>query len=213
MDKEQFKDIKGYEGSYQVSNYGRVKSLDREVVTSKGVTRKIKEKILTLKVNRYGYLEAYLCESGKLRTFLVHRLVASAFIDKIEGKHEVNHIDGNKANNRADNLEWCTPKENIKHAYDNNVSGFKDRVRENLERINKEKSYSKIILKKNNEILVFKSLSEASKEIGTHRGNISRCIRKGWKCAGWEVFGVKYANEEIPDEGLVDNLVGKITEG
>jgi hypothetical protein len=203
MDKEQFKDIKGYEGSYQVSNYGKIKSFKRNPAGD----------ILKLKKNRLGYMEVSLNDSGKARTFLVHRLVASAFIDKIEGKPDVNHIDGDKSNNNVENLEWCTKSENSRHAYNNNIKGFKDSIHENLERINKEKSYSKIILKKNNEILVFNSTTDASKKIGTHRDNITRYIRKGWKCAGWEVFGVKYANEEIQDEGLLDNLVGKITEG
>ncbi len=109
MDNEVWKDIKGYEGLYQISNLGRVKSL-RKI---RGIQIQ-KEKILTLQPIKGGYYRAKLCKNGKEKSYLVHRLVAETFIPE---HFTVNHKDGNKSNNTVDNLEWVTQKENNIHAY------------------------------------------------------------------------------------------------
>ena len=113
--KEDWKDIKGYEGIYQVSNRGCVRSLDRIVVDSKGVVFKRKGKELRLSVSN-GYPSITLSNKVKKR-FCIHRLVAQAFIENPLNKDEVNHIDGNKLNNNLSNLEWSTKSENTIHAY------------------------------------------------------------------------------------------------
>ena len=115
--KEIWKDIKGYEGLYQVSNLGRVKSLERKVLRSDGTSLAISERILKLGKNARGYLSVQLCANGIVKCFRVYRLVAQAFIPNPDNKPQVNHIDGNKQNNRADNLEWATRSENMQHAY------------------------------------------------------------------------------------------------
>lgn len=103
--KEEWRDVEGYEGLYQVSNYGRVKSLERYVV---------KERILRPgNVNGYMAVNLY-SENGKNREY-IHRLVAKAFIDNPNNLPYVNHRDENKANNYAENLEWCTPKYNVNY--------------------------------------------------------------------------------------------------
>jgi hypothetical protein len=208
MDREQFRDIKGYEGMYQVSNYGRVKSLYRTYENSRGQIREIPQRILKQKKNRCGYMVCSLSNMGELKEFLVHRLVASAFVSKIDGKHDINHIDGDKANNHYSNLEWVTKSENTLHAVRNNVSGFRDQIFENLRKINAETSYKKVYFSRGNEVIVFNSVSSAADKLGLKRDNITRAIRKKQKVSGWNVYGVKYANEEVLFDGTMDNLVG-----
>lgn len=119
-------DIKGYEGEYQVSNYGFARSLDRFVKNKS----KLGKEFLTYKKGRqltpelgslvYPYVVYYLKKDGKRYYNKAHRLVASAFIENPENKKIVNHLDSNPRNNHVDNLQWATHSENSKHAYDNN---------------------------------------------------------------------------------------------
>lgn len=104
---EIWKDIEGYEGLYQVSNLGRVRSL----------YKRYKDVEFLKFDNCYGYKTVGLYKDGKKNIFRVHRLVSLAFIPKEHGKPQVNHINGDKSDNRAVNLEWCTGSENMKHAY------------------------------------------------------------------------------------------------
>lgn len=110
--REIWKDVQGYEGQYQVSNLGRVKSIKRKLANGRTVTEKILNSS-SKKKTQDGYLMVAL--AGK--TFRVNRLVATAFIPNPDNKTVVNHIDGNKENNKADNLEWATISENMLHAY------------------------------------------------------------------------------------------------
>lgn len=102
---EIWKDIKGFEGIYQVSDKGRVKSLKRG-----------KELIMVNVNTTFGYSRVKLLKDKKEYPFSVHRLVGFAFLPIIEGKPEINHIDGNKKNNHLSNLEWCNRSENMRHA-------------------------------------------------------------------------------------------------
>ena len=116
---ETWKNIKGYEGLYQVSNMGRVKSLERKVRHWRGGELTIKERILKPGMDRGGYLLVTLCAGGKQKTLKVHRLVCQAFHKNHENKPCVNHIDEDKTNNAASNLEWCTYEENNNHGTHN----------------------------------------------------------------------------------------------
>lgn len=115
--------INGFEGSYEVSNQGRVKSLNRIVPKSclTFETMNIKERILKPGIDTKGYLRIVLCSNGKMYTKKVHRLVAIHFIPNLDNLPEVNHIDMVKINNWAENLEWCTTQSNIAHAVSNGL--------------------------------------------------------------------------------------------
>ena len=104
---EEFKDIKGYEGLYQVSSLGRVKSL--------GNNKTKKEKILKLIEHSQGYLIVNLYKEGKRKTIKIHRLVAEAFIDNPNNYPIINHKDENPSNNNVENLEWCNHKYNVNY--------------------------------------------------------------------------------------------------
>lgn len=103
---EEWRPVVGFEGRYEVSNQGRVRSLLRR-----------RRPILRLFTKPEGYVHVCLLDHGRQCTRYVHRLVAEAFCPQVDGD-QVNHLDGDKGNNRADNLEWCTPAENSRHARD-----------------------------------------------------------------------------------------------
>lgn len=123
MDNKQdeiWKDILGYEGSYQVSNFGRVRSLPRLKGSKHGGVTAIKGRILKPLSGR-AYLSVFLLSNGKRLNVSIHRLVAQAFLSNPSKKEHVNHIDCNKTNNNASNLEWCTRSENARHAVENGL--------------------------------------------------------------------------------------------
>ena len=115
MSAEEWKDVKGFEGLYQISNLGRVKSLDKLVVQKTGQRYWVKGQILKPYQDGCGYLMVNLAHKGKKSMRKVHRMVAEKFCSNPDNKPCVNHIDSNNKNNRYDNLEWCTNLENIKH--------------------------------------------------------------------------------------------------
>jgi len=124
---EIWKDVKGAEGSYMISSSGRLKSCARYVVNNvHGGKRFIPEKILSRKkVNSSGYFNTQLNFGGFSISVYLHRLVAEHFIPKIKGKNFVNHKNGIKTDNRVENLEWCTEKENIHHSINLGLSNLK----------------------------------------------------------------------------------------
>jgi hypothetical protein len=120
--EEIWKDIAGYEGRYQVSNHGRIKSLERRC-RAKSYTRRVPEKIYAQTVDTYGYPIVMLHLDGKRKTRTVHRLVAETFIPNPQNFKQVNHKDENKRNNHVDNLEWCDTQYNS--AYGTRVDRLK----------------------------------------------------------------------------------------
>ncbi|SMC46366.1 NUMOD4 domain-containing protein [Pedobacter africanus] len=122
MKEEIWKDIRGFEGFYQISNLGRVRSLDRVIhyknPDQKGTTSGLyKGTIRKIRIGRSGYPEVLLSKNAKKILKRIHSLIAIHFIDNPHGRKEVNHIDGDKSNNSIENLEWSNRSENTAHSY------------------------------------------------------------------------------------------------
>ena len=164
---EIWKDIRGYEGIYQVSNYGRVKRF----------FQKGKERMLKGKKDKDGYVEIVLSKDSEKRYFRLHRLVAEAFILNVENKPEVNHKDKNKLNNTSANLEWVTTAENIRHSF---LLGRNVHVKAVLQ-------YTK-----NMELVAeFASQKEASEKACVKQSNISSCCNGRLKTVGGYIWRYK----------------------
>lgn len=162
---ETWKPIKGYEGLYEVSNQGRVRSSKDKTTKSKlHGERKWRQRILKQKLGKDSCCRVSLWKNKVDKTFLVHRLVAEAFIEKIEGKEYVNHIDGNRLNNFVGNLEWCDHTENNNHAFENGLMPTNQFIiLENLT---------------NGELTRFTSMSKASEYLGRNQSYIRSCIER-----------------------------------
>jgi hypothetical protein len=164
--EEIWKPINGYEDKYLISNLGNVKSLYRW----NGKAFYKREYLLNKYVNKHnGYVYICLTKNNKIKNVRLHRLVAKTFIHNPKNLPQVNHIDGNKLNNKVDNLEWCTCKENIIHAYNIGLSENKNKIKVKQYDIN-----GKLL----NE---YKSLSEASNKTGINIQKISLCINNKYK--------------------------------
>lgn len=193
LQNEIWKDITGYEGLYQVSSLGRIKSLTRfnEYYNAihKIKTKRIqKEKILNYSKNNRGYLQVCLTKNGKSKTYIVHRLVAKAFLSNSKSKEQVNHIDGNKENNSIDNLEWVTSSENNKHAF---ITGLNKP--HNMRKVNQYDLQGNFIKQWN-------SITDFLKEnnLNLKNSNITTCCKGKRKNAYGFIW--KYADEDCKNE-------------
>lgn len=169
-----WKDVKGYEGMYKVNAYGEILSMKKQP------PMKLKPYIQR---NGYMMIRLYL-GNGSHKDYPVHRLVAIAFIPNPENKREVNHIDGNKANNKLDNLEWVTPKENVKHAWENGLT--KNTMASMTKRA--EEHCTPIIATdmKTGESKAFKSQRIACEELGLPPSNVNKVLKgERHKCGGY----------------------------
>lgn len=169
MESEIWKDINGFEGCYQVSNTGKVRSLDREVKCNKGTTIAV-GRILNQYVHHRGYFKVRLMKSNKGKNFSVHRLVCDAFIPNPENKPHVNHINGVKSDNIISNLEWCTHSENMQHAWDTGLSKITE---SRIAGSKKNRSSSSVICENG---VVFKSIKDAALHFGVSAGYMSHML-------------------------------------
>jgi hypothetical protein len=119
---EIWKDIPGFDGLYLVSNKGNVRSYPRITEDKNGRFLSAKGKVIKPCLTDRGYLKVFLVKDGVRTAKRVNRLVAEVFVPNVYNKPEVNHKNGNKTDNRAENLEWCTRQENVKHAYDTGLN-------------------------------------------------------------------------------------------
>lgn len=169
---EKWEKIKNYEKYYEISNLGRIKSLERKVRNNKGFVIK-PEKILIPRVHTGNYLTICLTVNRKSNYFYIHRLVAEHFIENIKNKKEVNHKDGNKQNNKVTNLEWSTRKENIDHSVQNKLHCFGEKAG-----TSKLKAYQVIEIRANQQM----SLEEKAIKFNVSKATISRILNKKiWK--------------------------------
>ena len=171
--EEEWKDIKGYEGYYKISNLGRVKSLYRVVRKKNGCTMTVYPRILRSVVNSNGYLDVSLLKDAHSKTFLVHILVATAFLPNPNNFPVFHHRDGNKTNCHVDNLQWCSYSYNTKHAYD--YEGHKHAM---MGKTGKDNKLSRVIGQYNIDgtfVSKFNSLADVERELGFREGHISRC--------------------------------------
>ena len=113
---EIWKDIQGYEGFYQISNLGNVKSLERVIDKGNGILQHRKERIMNKRESVDGYYIAKLNVNKKSKSIAIHILVARHFLDNPNNYPEVDHKDCNRKNNQVDNLEWCTHQQNVEHS-------------------------------------------------------------------------------------------------
>jgi hypothetical protein len=188
---EIWKDIKGYEGLYQISNYGRVKSLKRIIKDKNNRSIPIKEKILKLNDNGLGY--KFICltdNNNKKKKFYIHRLVAIMFIPSEEGKDIINHLDCNPSNNYYKNLEWTTKKGNTEYMIKLNRNV---RTKEwiNKLRASAIKNYGKKVKRINirtGKTKIYACLNDTKKD-GFTTSSVSQCcnnIRNKHKGYKWE---------------------------
>ena len=175
--KEIWKDILGFEGLYQISNFGRVRSVDRDVIYSNCCVHHYSGQIRNPQITKDGYLFVLLWAGKRCGTpRLVHRLVAEAFIPNPEHKLCVNHINGVKTDNRTENLEWCTYSENEIHKH--KVLGVPAN-KTMLGKVGKDNPFSKIVLqiKDGSIVAEFYGTCEAERQTGISHSNIIACCK------------------------------------
>lgn len=223
---EVWKDIQGYEGLYQVSNFGRVKSLGRYKKSPllKSGYFWASEKFLKLSKRVDGYLNVRLSKNGKCKNFKVHRLVAIAFIPNSKNLPQIDHIDADKTNNNVNNLRWCTCKENINnpltiavHSIANIGKKLSEETKEKIsarlsgrklseetrEKIRKNRPNSRKVRNiKTKEI--FNTVTDASIKYNVSQSAIVQAIKNNGKCSGckWE-----YVNASIAQRNRISKKI------
>lgn len=181
---EELRSIEGYEGLYQVSSLGRVRSCDRFVKDGR-CTRLFRGKLLKPGIAIGGYLQVKLCKDGKPTIFTVHRLVWEAFHGKIPEGMQVNHIDEDKTNNSLDNLNLMTPKQNV-----NWGTGNERRSKKLINRKNLSKAVVQYDLQ-GNFIAEYPSVCDAGRKLGINQASISSALKGRYKTAGGYIFCYK----------------------
>lgn len=183
--KEFWKPVKNFEGLYEISNLGNVKTLKRtwrvlNYQSKKYQTMYNKEKLMNCVISKTGYKQVVLMKNNKKTLKLIHRLVAEAFINNTENKPCVNHKDGNKLNNNVNNLEWCTYKENNIHALKNGLSKSYLKGKYGKEH-NKSKKINQYDLD-GNFIKTWDCISDVTRQLKIDSGRITKCCKHQKYC-------------------------------
>lgn len=176
----------GYEGLYEVTSDGGVFSAERDMIRADGKPLHIGRQRLTQHISNAGYMRVCLSAGGRKKQESVHRLVAKAFVPNPEGKPEVNHKNGDKTENRAENLEWVTPRENIRHAYRTGLAKRHDMTE--LCESNKRPVHV-------DGIGDFDSVTEAAKAIGSTESQLCQVLKGNYKTAKGRTARYKEGND------------------
>lgn len=173
--REIWKDIDGFEGYYQVSNMGRVRSLDRDFINAAGKHRHYAGRILVPCGRPYHHVMLYRQGSWKRRR--IHRLVAEAFVPNPNGYAQVDHIDCDKTNNRADNLRWCTTQENTRYAQENGLLTGNFHYDELSDEKKLAMKMPRMVPITRDDGRRFDCVEDAAREMGVTHGAISHVLR------------------------------------
>lgn len=220
MENEIWKDIAGWEGLYQVSNCGRVRSVKRTVWDNRGYYKNVPEKILKAGKTKNGYMLVVLIKDGVGKSHKVHQLVAKAFIPNPSNLPIINHKNEIKSDNRVENIEWCS------YSYNNSYNGkakkigeklkgkkqSKESVRKRAEKLRGRKQSKETVRKKaekkskpimgvhkvSGKKVFFPSIYESSRQTGISQGNICLCCQGKRKSTGGYIW--KYADKEELNE-------------
>lgn len=182
---EIWKEIKGYEGRYLISNLGQIKSVEREIFNARGSYIK-GEHIMRPTIAKTGYMVVTLCKNCNRTLHYVHRLIAEAFIPNPLNKKEVNHINSNKQDFSIENLEWTTTSENIKHAY---VLGGRIGAHTGKYGKNHHRSRRIKMVNSNGDFAFYDGIRDAERLLGYKAGGIGQVLLgKSKTCRGnkWE---------------------------
>lgn len=198
LEGEEWRDVVGYEGLYEISNFGRVKSLERIRKDKNGKSYRLREKILKQPHDAYGYpVVGIVSHEGVHRAKTVHRLLAMAFIPNPENKRCVDHINGIRSDNRLENLRWVTYKENTANMRRlNNQVEWCDRNLSDESRKRFTKSQSRPVIRSDGER--FDSILAASKALGLRSsGMVSSCVRG--LCDSVRGYSFTYADDNLKE--------------
>lgn len=185
---EEWRNIKGFEGLYQVSSTGRVKSLNRVVIGRDGRTYHYRERYIKQQKRKDGYFAVQIFKNSNHYTKRIHRLVAETFLECPGDKFEVNHKDGNKENNSVENLEWVTRAGNIRHAISHGLM-------QHIPLVAIEAKKKKII---RSDGVVFGSMTEAARESGANVSNVCAVCQGRLKTT--HGYGFRYFDGKESDE-------------
>lgn len=190
--EEIWKDINGYEGIYQCSTYGNIRSLNRYVYEHNGKRQYRKGQMIIPRTNKNGYLQFALNKNGKRKMVYVHIIVAETFVQNLMNNNIVNHIDGNKLNNHVENLEWCSASDNNYHAYQMlnrpiSDSGGSPKTVYIIDTDNKTMSW-------------YESIADTSKNIDLSATQINRYIHGNKKWKGRYIFLTDFDNNKCVED-------------